>query len=484
MSSGTLSQAEDRSIAVLPFTNLGGSGKAEPLSKGIHEDLLTRLSNISDLRVKSRTAVGSFSEKGLSMTAIAESLNVRWIVGGGVMEMGDQVKVNARLVDPHNDSNIWADNYLRELTAENFFAIQGDITREIADALQAELTKGEKQRITGVPTEDLDAYRLYVEGRSALNTRTEQGMVKAMDYFRQAIRQDSSYALAWSGLADAIGLSLLYGPDSLETPELSRQKAARRALDLDPELAEAQASMGNYYMNERKISAAHHHLEQAVKLKPSYAQAHHWLGFIYITAGQLSKSKDHLSLAVRLNPQHNAARGVLIMVLVAQGEIERARQHLNLHRGNEQFYFPQLQSLVLYHENNWEKLEQLSLNQLSKDLEFDWLWRFYHGRIAAMKGDTSVAREYLAEIQEKDNFFSEAMLYVALDEHDSAFKTLTEKVEKEQWYTWQTAAIRYWHSDIMNPIRRDPRYEKLIRDLNTYWGLNPDGSIPEKKETM
>jgi len=496
ISSGTSQLANNLSIAVLPFTNLGGSGKAEPLSKGIHEDLITRLSNISDLRVKSRTAVGSYSDMDLGMAAIAESLDVRWIVGGGVMEMGDQVKVNARLVDPRNDSNIWADNYLRELTAENFFAIQGDITREIADALQAELSEGEQQRIAGAPTQNLEAYRLYAEGRQLMITRQPDSLSRAIDHFRRALEQDSSYALAWSGLADArilyTSYSMAYSSESaeenLDTMQAAiseAETAAEKALRLNPDLAEAHASWGfllleKHYFAEGVAQVgpeALRHLERAVELKPSYAEAHHWLGSLLLELGRPESGLKHLQLSIELSPNNISARRFLISALIATGKYEEALRKVQRLRhippkGDELVKEVE----VLVHLKRWADVRALIREARSKtDDPPPWTILFLALTDAAT-GDEASARSGVEELRSQGIEVPAALIQAVLGEVDLAFEALPDV---KDWIVIEVLAVRYYNPDLLSAFRADPRYDKLIREINEFWGLNPDGSIPQ-----
>ena len=310
-------RAGPRSIAVLPFENMGGE-ESEQFTRGFHDGLLTRLFNVSGLKVISRTSVLQFRETELPLPAIADSLGVKWVMEGGVQRMGDQLQVNAQLIDPRTDTHAWAQSYRRDLTTEDLFAIQGELTKRIARSLEAELSPAEVERIDRCPTEDMGAYRLYVRGRSQLNSRTSEGMRKALGYFRRAIEQDSGYALAWSGLADALGLAPLY-LDSLPTDAPDQETAARRALDLAAGLAEAHASVGYVRFLDRRGPEALLELERAVRLKPSYAQAHHWLGYLLMTMGRLDEAGDHVRLAVELDPGHASARGVLALLYQAEG---------------------------------------------------------------------------------------------------------------------------------------------------------------------
>ena len=479
-------QVKERSIAVLPFSNLSGQKETRPLTRGLHDDLLTRLSNVSDLTVISRTSVERYRDTDLPLPAIADSLGVRWIVEGGVQKAGGRIQVNAQLISPRTDAHRWAESYERDLSAKNLFAIQGEIAGEIAEALKATLTPGEQKRLAGAPTENLKAYRLYVKGRSALNTRSPEGVASAVKYFQRAVQADSSYALAWSGLADAARLFPGYGPDSLDAPDISSEEAARRALKLDPELAEAHSSMGYVYLDQERGPSALRHLRRAVELKPSYAQAHHWLGLLYLSLGRVEAARKHTSLAVELNAQHFAARGVRVFVALAEGDVSEARTHQQrVKRVRESASTKFTEGLVLYHERRWDDLERVSERLLSSGSEYIRNQaRFYLARIAATRRDTSRVRQILEKIREKMpeevpglSGFVRVLLglvHAVLGEEDAAF-SVWNKVE-----SWPRPYVfRYYFSDVLAPLRRDPRYEKLIHEINEYWGLNPDGSIPD-----
>jgi len=233
-------EVNDLSIAVLPFETLGQE-QATVFTDGVHADVLTRLSSVSDLSVTSRTSVMRYRTSDKTLPTIARELGVTWVLRGEVQETANQVQVSARLVNARTDRQVWAQSYRRELTAANLFEIQGEITAQIALALETQLSPEEEQQVARTPTQNLDAYRFYVQGRGLLDQRTEDGMRRAGEYFRQAIARDSSYAVAWAGLADALWLFEDYGyaePGSL-LPQAG--EAARRALALDPDLAEAHA---------------------------------------------------------------------------------------------------------------------------------------------------------------------------------------------------------------------------------------------------
>lgn len=489
-SDGSVSEITDRSIAVLPFNNLSGTDEITSITRGIHDDLLTRLSNIGDLRVTSRTSVGQYRNTDLPIPVIADSLGVRWIMVGGIQQGGDQIQVNAQLIDPKTDANVWANSYRRELTAANLFIIQEEITGEIADALQAELTAGEQDRLTGAPTEDLEAYRLYVQGRRELDQRRfgqDEHVVRAGDFFRRAIEQDSSFALAWAGLADALVGKL---PDSLNLPDVNQKEAARRALKLDPDLAEAHAAMGHVHLIEMNGPATVRQLRQALELRPSYWEAHHLLGVFHLITGRVEEALDHLKLAVELNPQHAMARHGLYDAYLAAGKakksLEEARKQQHL--GLEETSAIGGEVRALYGLRQLDEARHLAEEQISKpDVAPGWKgwFRAYLVSINSVAGDTAQAQKYLAQLQEvNDDPAKLGQAYASLGKIDHALKAY-QRLSENGWRGFgPNVEFRYGIMYGLEPLRQDPRYDELIRKANRAWGLNPDGSLPKEKETM
>lgn len=506
-------QVEDRSIAVLPFENMGGKKSAQ-FTQGVHDDLLTRLSNVSDLKVISRTSVKRYRNTDLPLPAIADSLDVRWVVEGGVQRSGPKIKVNAQLIDPRNDINRWADSYQRDLSAKGLFAIQGEITREIAGALQARLTAEEEERVKRRPTGDLDAYRLYVQGRDLLAGRTfghkagwrifkklgddqqsagrqfqpSPPVQRAVGYFRRAIEQDSSFARAWAGLADAAAWYPSNVPDSASSLRVSQKAAARRALKLDPDLAEAHASMGFVHLANMDAPAALRELTRALELKPSYWEAHHWLGELYLKIGRPQQALNHLTLALELNPQHALARHWLYDAYLAAGRPEKslreARRQQRL--GLEQVNAVAGEIRALYHLDRLGEARRLAQEQLPKLDKGLWpvAMRGHLAAVLAAAGDTAAARKQVGWIRsnKEGGPFWVGFAYASVGKTDRAFDAWERMAENAWGLILAPGHLRYGILLDMTPLQDAPRYRELIREANRAWGLNPDGSIPERTD--
>ncbi|MDX1641513.1 MAG: tetratricopeptide repeat protein [Balneolaceae bacterium] len=484
----------DRSIAVLPLNSVSKNEGPLPLAEGLHDDLLTRLANVSDLQVISRTSVERYRNSNLALPAIADSLGVRWILEGGVQQMQNQVNINAQLIDPETDTHIWAKTYQRDLNAGDIFAIQGEIAREISSALQAQLTAGEQERIVGAPTEDLNAFQLYIQGRNLLDQRTSFDDIKqAGQKFVQAIEIDSTFAFAWTGLADAMamGLSEVNNPlKSNRFENLTNKQAAQKALELKPNLSEAHSSMGIIYTNNHEGPKALKSFQRAVELKPSNAQAHNRLGRTYFVLGRPEKGLTHLELAEELNPQHWHARHALYDAYLVNGQIQKGLKEANeqQRRAPELTgpYFAEVRALT--HLGRYEEAIEIAQNELSmlsdKSSErVEWetnVWKSYLVVLEAAVGDTSQAQERFNELQSKqiEPVFL-ALCQAALGNSDKVFESLNNVRE---WGWIETLTIRYSTHDSFSQIKNDPRFNDLIREVNEYWGLNPDGSIPEDIE--
>ncbi len=245
-----------RSIAVLPFSNQSALEEDVFFVDGTHEDILTHLSQIDSLTVISRTSVMQYAGTTKPMREIAGELGVGTVLEGAVQRAGDRVQVNVQLIDASTDRRLWAQIYDEELTAANIFAIQSDIARKIAAALQATLAPDVKERIESRPTESLEAYDLYTRGRYLANrSLTREDLESAADLYRQAVAADPAYALAHAGLAGSYAILWDQGFLAAEEALPQARAAVERALELDETLAEAHATLGVVLEAERRAEA-------------------------------------------------------------------------------------------------------------------------------------------------------------------------------------------------------------------------------------
>jgi TolB-like protein/Tfp pilus assembly protein PilF len=296
-----------KSIAVLPFDNIGGAEENVAFTDGIHDDIIAHLQKIGDLKPISRTSVLGYRDTNKNLRQIADELGVTTVLEGGVQRSGERVRINAQLIDAETDEHLWAETYDENLTAENVFAIQTDIAGRIASALKAQLTPEESERIAARPTENLRAYEQYQAARQYATRLTEPlERVKARMY-EEAIELDPDFALAHAALSHRY--SFLYYAHGSNEEDLSKARLhADKALELDPDLAAAHIALGRYYYQgfldyERALE----HLSVARELSPQDYFVFFWLMTIQRRMGDWEAALASSEKAVELNPRSVAA---------------------------------------------------------------------------------------------------------------------------------------------------------------------------------
>ena len=237
-----LQPAPGNGIAVLPFENLSENKADAYFAEAIQDEILTRLSKISNLKVIARTSTQHYKSKPENLPMIGRQLGVAYVLEGSVQKRTDAARVNVQLIKAATSSHVWADTFDSKLT--DIFAVETEIAKTIADTLQAKLTGSEERAIAAKPTENPEAHELYLKGRFFWNKRTSSDLKTAIQYFNQAIEKDPNYALAYAGLADAYALLTAYGATPVSEALPRAEAAAKKALELDESLAEAHTSLG------------------------------------------------------------------------------------------------------------------------------------------------------------------------------------------------------------------------------------------------
>src|SRR5438876_1242261 len=259
-------------IAVLPFVNMSAEKENEYLSDGLTEDLCTALSQIKGLRVPARTSSFMFKGKTEDIRKIGKQLNVSTVLEGSVSKAGNKVRISAQLNNVADGYHLWAETYDRDMT--DILEIRSDISKKVADALKVQLGVKETQLLAKKPSENSEAYEIYLLGRFEFNKFTEEGFTKSVQHFQQAIALDPKFALAYASLADAYNTIGYWGylPPKEAFPEAKR--AAEKALSIDPDLAEAHGALGYVeFQYEWKFKEAEMEFKEAIRLNPNSVSA-------------------------------------------------------------------------------------------------------------------------------------------------------------------------------------------------------------------
>ncbi|MCI0493759.1 protein kinase [candidate division KSB1 bacterium] len=309
-----IASIDKKSIAVLPFTNLNGSKEDEYFSDGITEDIIIQLTKIADLKVISRTSVMQYKSVNKNVRDIGRELDIATVLEGRVRRAGNQVRVVAQLIDTNNEELLWAETYDKEMTG--IFAIQTDIAQQIAIALKAKLASPEKVQIEKQPTGNITAYDYYLKGREYYYRHNKEGYEMAGSYFAKALELDSTYALAYAGMADACAQTELL--DSAIT-------LSRRAISIDSSLPEAYKALGLAYFNKgwlRKSLAANLH---ALELNSNHSSAMVNVGWAHLETNPV-EALPWLKKAFTVDPTSGSivsAIGAAYMALVDDANAER-----------------------------------------------------------------------------------------------------------------------------------------------------------------
>ncbi len=298
------------SIAVLPFTSRSTDAENQFFADGIHDDILTRLADVESLRVISRTSVNEYRDTTKNVRQIGRELGVATVVEGAVQRSGDQVRITVQLIDAETDEPIWAETYDKALTIENVFDVQSQISAQIAVSLRAALTPEEQRRLAAAPTDNIEAYAEFVKGRNNLAQRSFTSLREARAQFETAIELDPDYANAHAGLAQTV-LVLLANHKAVPQRDAFDIAAGslQRALDIDPELAEAYAVRGLLETMEWETTRvgpgnidAATSFETALALSPNLADAYVWFATLRQSEGQLDEAIDLLTDALTIDP--------------------------------------------------------------------------------------------------------------------------------------------------------------------------------------
>lgn len=300
------------SIAVMPFVNDSGNVELDYLSDGMTETLIGKLSQIGGLNVKARSSVFRYKGKETDARMIGKDLGVQAVLNGRFMQRGDQLTLSLELIDAENENIIWSDKYDRRYA--DLVSLQSEIARDVSSKLKLKLTSTDELKLAKRYTNDPEVYRLYLQGRYYWNKRSHSEVAKGVPFFQEAVAKDPNFALGYVGLADS--------HEDENRPQ--KLEYIRRALEIDPDLAEAHASLGYQLMCKHDWAASERELKRAQELNPSYAQAYAWNGMRLTMIGRYDEALAELDRALAIEPTSNGINFYKATTLGAAGRPEAA----------------------------------------------------------------------------------------------------------------------------------------------------------------
>ena len=460
-SSGTVTDIV-RSIAVLPFENLSGNPENAYFTDGIQEEILMRLAKIADLKVVSRTSTVRYKRSPENLREIATQLGVANVLEGSVQRTADRVHVNVQLIKAASDTHVWAEAYDRKLT--DIFAVESEIAKTIADSLQAKLTGSERNAIAAQPTENTEAYQLYLRGRYLWNRRTGENLKKALAYFEQAAEKDPHYALAYAGMADSCVLIPIYAAGTPQDYLPRARVAAQKAVELDDTLAEAHTSLAYVFFYDFENAQSVKEFERAISLNPNYAMAHLWYGLGPLSAmGEFDRAIAEEKRALELDPVSpiiNADLGTVYTLARRYDEaIAQLRDTVEM---NPQFYGGH-RCLGWALELKGATGEAIAEYHKAFELSDDPIMLAMLAHAEASIGKQNQARQILGQLTEEAKAryvpaYAFAVIYLALGEKDHALDWLEQAARDHDGFYINLIKVE----PFLDPLRGDPRFETLV----------------------
>ena len=469
-----------RSLAVLPLENLSGSPSEDFFADGMTDELITDLAQIEALRVISRTSVMSYKSVRKPLPQIAQELNVDAIVEGTVLHSGERVRITAQLIEAATDKHLWAASYEGEI--RDALALQNQVARSIAQEIRINVTPHEQAALVATKTVDPAAYEDYLKGRYFWNKRTRDGLIRAKDYFDQAIAQDPNYAQAYSGLADTYALlgDWQYGVISAKEALPKAEAAATKALQLDDTLGEAHISLAfcldGYDWN---AASAGREFQKGIALNPGYATAHHWYAWHLALVQRNQEAIDEMRKAESLDPLSliiNADLAELLLIAHFPDEsIQQSRKTIEMDP-NFAFAHNQLGQAYLQKKMLNEAVAELQQAVHLSGGSPTCVANLARARTASGRTDEAVRLLNGLKKPESAGYRNEAeiaMVYAALGDRDQAIDWL------ERGY-----AQRFNPGVLLrpgfDPLRSDARFQNMLRRIASPAAVSSDRTAPDE----
>jgi serine/threonine-protein kinase len=457
--STTEGRAAQKSVAVMPLTNMSADPENEYFSDGMTEEVINALAKVPGLQVASRSSCFAFKGKPIDVREVGDKLGVATVLEGSVRKVGNRIRIAAQLVSVENGYQLWSETFDRQL--EDVFAIQDEISRAIAEALKLRLVR-DQNALAAHPT-NLEAYNNYLKGRFHFSRDTEAGLRKSLEFYQHVLLQDPGYGRAYAGIADC-WCSLADDWVAPDDAYPRAKSAAQRALEFDPDLAEAMTSLGKVLAwYEWKFSEGEHHLRRAVALNPNYAEAHWSFGSVLPAVGLLDEAIGEMRKALVLDPLYPQYSRWLSRFLLYSGQLDAAmdqgQQTLELAEDSFQSYLDI--GCAWFERGDSER----AMEWFRRGQSLKTAVRAYDAHIVralATLDRLEEANEIMTRLEEESKrtyMRSEvlAMGYASLKDFDRAFKCL------EKAYQARSAGLIYLHVDqAYKPLRADPRYTTLI----------------------
>ena len=447
-------------LAVLPLDNLSGDPSQEYFADGMTEALIANLARLRALRVVSRTSIMRFKNSSRSLAEISRALHVDAVIEGSVQRTGDRVRINVRLVHAPTDTHLWTRAYERALT--DVLALQAEVTRVIAEEIQVQLTSEERARLAAAGSVDPAAYQQYLLGQHYLWRLNEEDLARAIEHFEHSARLSPGYAAAYAGLSHAWWWRGIWGARTRKEVEPPLRAAAARALELDPQLAEAHVSNGRIKFGYALDWAdAERDFKRALEIDPNNVDAHFFSAMLCMALGCFPESIEHMKRVEQADPLSATVQSFFGRVLYRARRFDEAIAHFNraieLAPHNPAGAYHRLAEV---YEQLARCEEALAVLREGAGAEERSGIGLLTARIHARMGKREEARDTL-DASRGRNPLTSATVFAALGDKDEAFRLLLQAIDEPQ------GLPVYMKTDPpLDSLHSDPRWSVMLRRMN------------------
>jgi TolB-like protein/Flp pilus assembly protein TadD len=460
------------SIAVLPFTNLSGDPSKDYFSDGMSEELLNLLARVPGLQVASRTSAFAYKNRNVDIREVGDELGVETVLEGSVRQSGDQVRITAQLIDTETGFHLWSETYDRKLS--DIFKVQDEIAGAIVDKLRLELAPKDQQlaQHQQPPTQDVEAYQLYLQGRAIWKRRGEQNLRDALELYQKAVARDPSFARAHAAIAAAYVVLPGYtqADDQQEFFKLAKDSALQ-ALALDPNIGEAHAVLAQINADRGNLLDAESSFFFAINLEKNEATPHHWYSILLARVGRLQEALKEARKAQNLDPTSAVIASNLADVYLQLGNYDEAERYaLTARKLGIDPRSTGIEADIAIQRKEWDRAKDLLLEQDQLPAE---LRPFIPAWVDAVR-DPAKRPEALEAMRKLDpKVAKQTQLigpYLALGSVDDAYRAIFDALDREDpWaHDWDLGHV--WGED-GRKFRTDPRFAQLAERLGLveYW---------------
>jgi serine/threonine protein kinase/Tfp pilus assembly protein PilF len=451
------------SIAVLPFQNLSADPEQEYFSDGMTEALITELSTIKALRVISRTSVMRFKKTDKSLPEIARELHVKAVIEGSVQRVQDVVRINAQLIRAEPEEHLWARPFTRNKA--NILELQSEVAQAIANEIKVAVTPEEMMRLTSSRPVNPEAHEAYLKGRFFINKFNEADVKKGISYFEQAIARDSSYALAYAGLAEGYDLLWSLGVMSAKDAFPKIKTWATKALSIDEILAEAYAIIWDVEWAEWNWQGAEENFKRAIRLNPNSAEAHTSYAWYLLMMKRNDEALSEAEHAAQLDPLRTTTKVFLAYILFYHNQYDNAMIQVNEALSIDNNFvagYRFLGSFYLWRENFKEAIVQFQKAVACGDYPVLAFVTYTYAR----SGNVMKAREIFADLKTK--YVQPgllALVCIGLGEWDQAFEYLERAYEEHDFFLLIWESLPRGFDIKLDSFRADTRFHTIVKKM-------------------